>query len=123
NGDGVADVAVGTGPGLPGAVTIYSGAVIRSRRANFTGLDAGDVLDQFAVNPPADAAAGPSVYSNGAAVGSAILAGGINQGGLVFGFGGQGRLGRAQVLRFQPGIGFLTRQVIYDDLFDPNFVG
>src|SRR5204863_93895 len=32
NGDGVADVAVGTGPGLPGAVTIYSGAVIRSRR-------------------------------------------------------------------------------------------
>jgi hypothetical protein len=123
NGDGVADVAVGTGPGLPGVVTIYSGSLIRTRRLTFTGTAPGDVLDQFAVSPAADAAAGPTVYSNGVTVGSGQLSGVFTQGVLIFGFGGQGRLGRAQVIRFQPGPGFLTRQVLTEITFDPNFVG
>jgi hypothetical protein len=123
NSDGIPDVAVGTGPGLSGAVTIYSGAAMRSRRPNFFGTAPGDILDRIVVNPPADAAAGPSVYSNGVTVGSAIVPGGINVGALIVGWGGEGRFGRAQVIRFQTGSGFLTRTVLFDHLFDPNFVG
>jgi hypothetical protein len=123
NSDGIPDVAIGTGPGLPGAVTIYSGAVMRTRRITFTGLAAGDVLDKFTVNPPVDRPSGPALYTNGVTVGSALAPGTINQGLLQVGFGGEGRVGRAQMIRFVAGLGFVSRQVMSDVRFDPNFIG
>jgi hypothetical protein len=123
NQDGIPDVAVGTGPGLPGQVTLFNGAAMRTQRPNFTGNAAGDVLDQFTVNPAANGAPGQSVYSNGVSVGAAILSGGINVGGLLYGWGGDGRVGHAQLLQFAAGPGFLTRQVVADHVFDPTFLG
>ena len=120
--DGQADVAVGTGPGLAGQVTIYNG--VNLRQAFFTGTRPGDVLNQFDVNPPRfGSGAANDVYTNGVTVGSAFVPGGIIGGTLLYGVGGQGRLGEAVVTRFQTGSGFLTRQVLYDVVFDPNFLG
>ena len=124
NNDGIPDVAVGTGAGLDGLVTIYNGSAIQSRRANFTGLAAGDVLTSFPVNPAVETGSGPATYSNGVTVGAMITAGGINQGALIYGWGGQGRFGRAQVLQFQTGSGgLLSPQTLATHLFDPTFVG
>ena len=111
NRDGFADVAVGTGPGVTGAYTLYSGAAIQA--GNFSGNRAGDILDsaQF------------TNYSNGISVGAAIIPNGVNAGNLILGTGGQGLFGQAEVFQFVFGPGFLQRQLVFSQLFDSNFRG
>jgi hypothetical protein len=113
NRDGFADVAVGTGPGVSGAYTLYSGASILA--GNFNGNRAGDILDsaQF------------TTYSNGVNVGAAVIPNGVNAANLILGVGGGslGLLGQADVSQFIFGPGFLQRQLVYAIVFDVNFRG
>ncbi len=111
NRDGFSDVVVGTGVGVTGAFTVFSGASILA--GNFTGNQAGDILDQAFL----------SNYTNGVTVGAAIIPNGVNNGFLITGTGGQGTIGQADVSQFIFGPGFLQRQLVYSILFDPNFVG
>ncbi len=111
NRDGFTDVAVGTGPGVTGTFTIYSGAAILA--GNFTGLRAGDILSSESFNG----------YTNGVTVGAAILPNGLNNGYLLLGTGGQGLIGQADVSQFLFGAGFLQRQLVFSLPFDPNFLG
>ena len=53
NRDGSPDVAVGTGIGSVGAVTVYNGTAILSETSSFTGSLANDVLNAFTVLPAA----------------------------------------------------------------------
>ena len=50
NRDGTPDVAVGTGVGPIGEVTVYSGAAIQTKGTTFTGRDTGDTIDSFIAN-------------------------------------------------------------------------
>ncbi|MBL8863938.1 MAG: FG-GAP repeat protein [Planctomycetia bacterium] len=111
NRDGFVDLAVGTGRGVTGAFTVYSGASVLA--GNFSGNRAGDILTQEFI----------SNYSNGVSVGAAIIPNGVNNGLLIVGTGGQGLFGQAEVSQFLFGAGFLQRQVVYNLLFDPNFRG
>lgn len=113
NRDGFVDVAVGTGPGVTGAFTVYSGASILA--GNFTGTRAGDILDSLTF----------SGYTNGVGVGAAVIPNGVNIGFLLIGTGGQGNLGQANVFQFIFGPGFLQRQLVYNLIFDvnQNFLG
>ena len=115
--DGIPDVAVGTGKGLPGQITVYSGSVIRQRGGTFTGQAAGDILSQFPVLPT-----GATSYSNGVTVGSALPLSGTNS-LLLYGVGGTGFPAEAVALRFTTGAGFITRTVVYDLFFDSKFNG
>ena len=114
NRDGVVDIAVSAGPGGNNNVTIYSGSAIQLQRTNFNGGQAGDVLDTFGAGNGSTA---------GVTVGSALEVSGLTNGLLLIGTGGNGATGRAQLVRFLPGNGFLTRQVVQDITFDPNFTG
>lgn len=109
NRDGFADVAVGTGPGVTGTFTVYSGARILA--GNFLGTQAGDILDTSTFNG----------YTNGVNVGAAIIPNGVNNGFLLIGTGGQNNLGQANVFQFIFGPGFLQRQLVYNLPFDLNF--
>lgn len=111
NRDGFADVAVGTGPGVTGAFTVYNGSSVIS--GNFTGNGLNDILSQETFPP----------YTNGVTVGAAIIPNGVNNGFLITGTGGQGLFGQADVSQFIFGPGFLQRQVVYSLLFDPSFRG
>lgn len=111
NRDGFSDVAVGTGPGVTGTFTVFSGAAITA--GNFTGLDAGDILSTESF----------SGYGNGVTVGAAIIPNGLNNGYLLLGTGGQGLIGQADVSQFLFGAGFLQRQLVFSLPFDPNFIG
>lgn len=111
NRDGFVDLAVGTGPGVTGGFTVYSGASVLA--GNFTGNRAGDILDSAVL----------SNYTNGVTVGAAIIPNGVNNGFLLIGTGGQGNFGTAEVYQFVFGPGFLQRQLVYNLNFDPNFVG
>lgn len=123
NSDGIADVAVGSGAGLSGGVIIYNGASMRNRRPFFDGKQPNDILDAFQVNPPTNVTGGPATYSNGVTIGATLVPGAINQGALIVGWGGQGRVARAEVYQFTVGPGFLTKTIIAEHVFDPNFVG
>lgn len=102
NFDGSADVFVGTGAGIPAAVTIYNGAQIRTN-PNFTGLAAGDILTQF--QPIAN-------YSNGVTVGMTQYQN-AGQGLLITGTGGAGQVNTAVLSRFSFNSGNLVRQQLF----------
>jgi FG-GAP repeat len=113
NRDGFADVAVGTGRGVAGAYTLYSGASILA--GNFTGNRAGDILDSARFD----------TYFNGVNVGAAVIPNGVNAAYLILGVGGGslGLIGQADVSQFIFGPGFLQRQLVYGIVFDINFRG
>ncbi len=113
NRDGFADLAIGTGRGVAGAYTLYSGASILA--GNFTGNRAGDILDSAQFD----------TYFNGVNVGAAIVPNGVNVGYLILGVGGgnQNLLGQADVSQFIFGPGFLQRQLVFSIVFDINFRG
>lgn len=118
--DGIPDVAVGTGAGVIGSVTVYSGVQIVTRGQGFTGLLAGDILDAFMV-------AGSS-YTNGVTVGNTVETAGANNGLLFYGFGGPGVAGRSILVRYQTIFGGgVQKQAIDDITFDGSarnvFVG
>lgn len=108
--DGFPDVAVGTGAGSIGGVTVYSGSAISLRGVTFNGAAPGDVLDAFPV-------AGAN-YTNGVTVGATSELSIPTQGLLFYGFGGQGLTGRAVLVRYQFVSGGLTRQVVDEINFD-----
>jgi hypothetical protein len=110
NNDGIPDVAVGSGAGDIGSVTLYSGSAIQLQGQNFTGSKAGDILDAFTV-------AGAS-YTNGVPVGNTVLTGNPISGLLLYGEGGQGLVGHAFLSQYQTTSGGLTRQVIDDINFE-----
>lgn len=108
SGDGSADVVTGTGPGLPGLVTVYDGIDIRNQRLNFSGNLPGDRIDTFS---PIDG------YTNGVTVGTAIVdVSGIS--GLLTGTGGAGTVSRSVFSRYSPAGNFFARQVFFDRVFD-----
>lgn len=110
NHDGLPDVAVGTGLGVIGGVTVYNGALILQRGQTFNGLQAGDILDAFTV-------AG-NYYGNGVTVGSSVETTNPTSGLLFYGFGGPGVAGRAVLVRYQNVTGGLVKQTIDDITFD-----
>jgi hypothetical protein len=113
NRDGFADVGVGTGPGVTGNFTVYSGAAIQ--QGNFVGTRAGDILDQLTFNN----------YTRGVTVGAAVIPNGVNNAFLITGTaaGGQAQLGRAVVSQFVFGAGFLQRQAVFTINFDDTYTG
>ncbi|MGL4419896.1 MAG: hypothetical protein ACRCZF_04460, partial [Gemmataceae bacterium] len=118
--DGVADVAIGTGAGLPGQISIYDGGAMRT--GGFTGIRPGDLRDQFTVNPTPNSN-GPAIYTNGVTVGAAFVPGAILGGALTYGLGGQGRISQSYLATFSVGSGFLQRREVYSNLFNPTFFG
>lgn len=113
--DGVPDVAVGTGPGITGAVTIYSGSVIRAKRRTFTGTAIGDSLITFNVASPA--------YTNGVAVGSTVTNVPFFGGLLLHSYGGSGLVNRTELSRFTVlAGGGLTRTAIKTIVIDPFYM-
>ncbi|CAN5348561.1 hypothetical protein BH11PLA2_BH11PLA2_41380 [soil metagenome] len=93
NFDTVPDVAVGSGPGVVGTVTVYSGAQISSQGQTFTGLLSPDVISKITV---AD-----SNYTNGVSVGTAGTNTSLSQGYLIYGYGGP-MLNSEKLIRFDP---------------------
>lgn len=77
NFDSVADLFVGTGPGILSTVTVFNGINIRNN-PNFTGNGAGDVITQFQT--------APNDY-NGVTVGATLFQN-AGQGLLLYGIGG-----------------------------------
>ena len=111
NFDGSADVFVGTGAGIPAAVTIYNGAFIRSN-PNFTGRAAGDIVTQF--QPIAN-------YSNGVTVGM-TQSQNAGQGLLISGTGGAGKVGTAVLSRFSFVGSNLVRQPLFTVVPVPGLI-
>jgi hypothetical protein len=100
--DGVADVFVGTGPGTPATVTVFSGAPMRTN-PNFNGLAAFDVLSAF--QPTAS-------YSNGVTVGASYQQT-AGQAQILTGIGGAGRVSEAALSRFLAIGSTFTRQQLF----------
>jgi hypothetical protein len=114
SGDGLGDIITGTGPGLPGLVTVYDGAAVRNKRLTFNGGAPGDVVNQFAPLPG---------YSNGVTVGTTLNTGG-GAANLLHGVGGFGAVGDSVLSRFTPFNGTFSRTVVFDHVFDPaQFTG
>lgn len=111
--DGISDIAIGTGADGPARVTVYDGVPLRGRGLAFTGRAIGEVFDTFL--PVADVS-----YQNGVTVGGAVLPAGIGA-NLLYGIGGDGRLGEAFGVRYDRVGSVLNRVPVFDDVFDRTF--
>ena len=112
--DGQAEVITGTGPGVPGVVTVFNGAVIRNERQTYTGFRPGDRIDTF--SPLAN-------YANGVTDGTTVN---VATGGaeLLTGTGGAGFVSSAVLSKYTAvGTGFV-RLPVFSFTFDPTlFIG
>lgn len=113
--DGFVDVAVGTGAGPIGTVTVYNGIFIQNAGLNFTGFGPQDVFDRLI---PAG-----NNYTNGVTVGNAPEVNNPTSSLLLIGFGGQDVVGRAQVSRYQPPADIPRRQIVNEINFDGGIHG
>jgi len=113
NNDGTFEIVASTGKGTPTVVRVFNGANLLSKGKNFTGFQAGDVLDEFAPNG--------GNYTNGATVGSSFLNGPNDL--VLVGIGDANLVNQTTVFQYSTGSGFNQRQALFAVTVDPSFRG